>query len=429
MNDQIQTKITKNLLASVLKEQHEAFASRDLGVERESLEDLKEVISTPQVTVITGLRRVGKSTLLAQVAKKYLKEDFYFVNFEDERLLNFQVSDFDVLHETLIRLFGEKKVFLFDEIQNVSEWERFVRRLHDQGYKFIVTGSNASLLSQELGTRLTGRSMRVELYPFSFREYLRFRKVKTPDLNVLTTRQRGNLRKLADEYITFGGIPDALKYPELGVHKALYDDVLYRDIATRYKLDNVKSLKELSFYLVSNTASLVSYNKLKDLLKLGSVNTVINYVDYLENSWLFFVINKYAYSVKEQQIAAKKTYGIDTGLIQSVGFSFSENKGKLMENVVFLQLRRKYHDVYYYKTTEDYEVDFFLPKEGYLIQVTQNFDSPETQERELRALAGAANEQKKAKNLVIVTESEKSEFKREGVQIQAVPLYEWLLQV
>lgn len=429
MNDQIQVKITKNLLASALKEQYETFVARDLGVEREILKELKETVSAPQVTVITGLRRVGKSTLLTQIAKKYLKEDFYFVNFEDERLLNFQVSDFDLLHETLISLFGEKKTFLFDEIQNVPQWERFVRRLHDQGYKFIVTGSNASLLSQELGTRLTGRSIRVELFPFSFREYLDFRKVKTPDLNVLTTRQKGNLRKLANEYITFGGIPDALKYPELGVHKALYDDVLYRDIATRYKLDNVKSLKELAFYLVSNTASLVSFNKLKDLLKLGSVNTVINYIDYLENSWLFFVVNKYAYSVKEQQIAAKKIYGIDAGLIQSVGFSFSENKGKFMENIVYLQLRRRYHDVYYYKTAEDYEVDFFLPKEGSLIQVAQHFDLAETRERELRALVSAAREQNRAKKLVIVTESEKSEFEREGVKVNTVPLYEWLLQV
>lgn len=428
MNDQIKTKITKNLLSSSLKEQHEAFVSRDLGVEREILKDLKEVVFAPQVTVITGLRRVGKSTLLAQVAKKYLKNDFFFINFEDDRLLNFQVSDFDVLHETLISLFGEKKTFLFDEIQNVPEWERFVRRLHDQGHKFIVTGSNASLLSQELGTRLTGRSIRVELFPFSFREYLNFRKVKTPDLHVLTTRQKGNLRKLTDEYITFGGIPDALKYPELEIHKALYDDVLYRDIATRYKLENVRSLKELAFYLVSNTASLMSYNKLKELLKLGSVNTVINYVDYLENSWLFFVVNKYAYSVKEQQIAAKKIYGIDTGLTQSVGFSFSENKGKLMENVVYLQLRKKYHDVYYYKTAEDYEVDFFVPKENILIQVSLQFDATQTQERELRAIVGAAKEQKKVKNLIIVTESEKTEFERDGIKIQAVPLYEWLLE-
>lgn len=133
---------------------------------------------------------MGKSTLLAQIANRYLKDNYYFVNFEDERLLNFQVSDFDLLHETLISLFGEKKAFLFDEIQNVPGWERFVRRLHDQGYKFIVTGSNASLLSQELGTRLTGRSIRVELFPFSFQEYLNFKNIKTPNLNVLTTKQR-----------------------------------------------------------------------------------------------------------------------------------------------------------------------------------------------------------------------------------------------
>lgn len=429
MNNQIQTKITRNLLASTLKEQREAFATRDLGIEREVLKKLKEAVSAPQITVITGLRRAGKSTLLAQIVKKYLKSDFYFINFEDERLINFQVDDFDLLHETLINLFGEKRTFLFDEIQNVPEWERFVRRLHDQGYKFIVTGSNASLLSQELGTRLTGRSIRVELYPFSFREYLKFRKVQTPNLSTLTTRQRGNLGKLADEYLTFGGIPDALKYPKLEVHKALYDDVLYRDIATRYKLENVKSLKELAFYLVSNTSSLVSYNKLKHLLKLGSVNTVINYVDYLENSWLFFVVNKYAYSVKEQQIAAKKIYGIDTGLIQSVGFSFSENKGKLMENIVFLQLRRKYHDVFYYKTAKDYEVDFFLPKENFFIQVAQHFDLEETQERELRALVSAAKEQNQATNLTIINESEKVNFERGDLQIQATPLYEWLLQI
>lgn len=428
MIDKQQTQITKDILSSALKEQFEAFQARDLGVEREILRELKKTISAPQIMVITGLRRVGKSTLLAQIANKYLKNGYYFVNFEDERLLNFQVKDFDLLHETLISLFGEKQIFLFDEIQNVPEWERFVRRLHDQGYKFIVTGSNASLLSQELGTRLTGRSIRVELFPFSFREFLSFKEVKVPALKVLTTKQKGQLLKLTKDYIVSGGIPDSLKYPELKIHKTLYDDVLYRDIATRYKLDNVKSLKELTFYLVSNISTLISFNKLKELLKLGSVNTVKSYIDYLENSWLFFVVNKYAYSVKEQQIAAKKIYGIDTGLVSSVGFSFSENKGKLMENVVYLQLRRKHQDIYYYKTTQDYEVDFFLPKENAFIQVSQCFDSPETQEREIRAITAAVLEQKEVTTHIVVTESDKQTIDREGLQIQVLPLYEWLLK-
>jgi predicted AAA+ superfamily ATPase len=426
MNDQNQTTISSDLLVSALREQHETFVSRDLGVEREILVGLEEVVSAPQVTVITGLRRVGKSTLLAQVAKRYLKNDFYFVNFEDERLLNFEVSDFDMLHETLISLFGEKKTFLFDEIQNIPEWERFVRRLHDQGYKFIVTGSNASLLSQELGTRLTGRSIKVELFPFSFREYLVFRQLTVPDVAALTTKQKGWMRKLVDEYIVAGGIPDALKYPELGIHKALYDDVLYRDIATRYKLENVKSLKELAFYLVSNVAALVSFNKLKNLLKLGSVNTVSSYIDYLENSWLFFVINKYAYSIKKQQIAAKKIYGIDTGLIQSVSFSFSKNKGKLIENAVYLQLKRKAKDIYYYKTDQGYEVDFFLPKDNTAIQVSQHLDNEITKEREIRSLVELASQQKKVKAFII-TESEKAALNIDGQTIQIIPLYEWLL--
>ena len=428
MADQPRVEITKDSLASALKEQFESFQARDLGVEREILGQLKKTIAALQITVVTGLRRVGKSTLLAQIANKYLKDGYYFVNFEDERLLNFQVKDFDLLHETLIGLFGEKQTFLFDEIQNVPEWERFVRRLHDQGYKLIVTGSNASLLSQELGTRLTGRSIRVELFPFSFREFLSFRKVEVPDLKVLTIKQKGQLLKLTKDYIVSGGIPDSLKYPELEIHKTLYDDVLYRDIATRYKLDNVKSLKELAFYLISNVSTLISFNKLKQLLKLGSVNTVKSYIDYLESSWLFFVVNKYAYSVKEQQIAAKKIYGIDTGLIGSVGFSFSGNKGKLIENAVYLQLRRKRQDIYYYKTVQDYEVDFFLPKENAFIQVSQHFGLPETQERELRAIAIAVQEQKKAATYIVITESDKQTLNREGLKIQVVPLYEWLLK-
>lgn len=427
MANQQRSQITREILASALKEQSESFKNRDLGIEREILAQLRNVIATPQIIVITGLRRVGKSTLLAQIANKYLKDGYYFVNFEDERLLNFHVEDFDLLHETLISLFGERQTFLFDEIQNVPEWERFIRRLRDQGYKFIVTGSNASLLSQELGTRLTGRSIRVDLFPFSFREFLSFKEVKVPDLKILTTKQRGQLRKLTKDYIVSGGIPDSLKYPKLEIHKTLYDDVLYRDIATRYKLDNVKSLKELAFYLVSNISTLISFNKLKELLKLGSVNTVKSYIDYLENSWLFFVVNKYAHSVKEQQIAAKKIYGIDTGLAGSVGFSFSENKGRLMENVVYLQLRRGHQDIYYYKTVQDYEVDFFLPKEKAFIQVSQYFDSLETQERELRALTVAVKEQKEVATYIVVTESDKQVLNREGLQVRVVPLYEWLL--
>ncbi len=420
-----QSNVTKEILKAVLKEQYEAFLAKDSGVEREILASIESVIRSPQIAVITGLRRAGKSTLLSQIAKKYLSNGFYFVNFEDERLLRFQVHDFDLLHETLIGMFGDRRLFLFDEIQNVPEWERFVRRMHDQGYKFIVTGSNASLLSQELGTRLTGRSTRIELYPFSFREFLSFKNEKNINTEILTTLQRGRMIKLANEYIEKGGIPDSLKYPELNIHKTLYDDVLYRDIATRYQLENVKSLKELTFYLISNIATLISFNKLKELLKLGSVNTVKSYVDYLENSWLFFVVNKYAYSVKEQQIAAKKIYGIDTGLANSVGFSFSENIGRSMENIVYLQLRRNFADIYYYKTTNQREIDFYVPEINTFIQVARYLETDEVIERETRSLIEASIEHKNS-DLLIITESEKKTITKDGRDIVVVPLYDWL---
>jgi predicted AAA+ superfamily ATPase len=243
----------------------------------------------------------------------------------------------------------------------------------------------------------------------------------------LTTKQKGQMMKLSNEYMISGGIPDALKYTNLEIHKTLYDDVIYRDIATRYPVTHVKSLKELAFYFMSNISSLFSFNKLKELLKLGSVNTVKSYAEHLENSWLFFVINKYAYSVKEQQIAAKKIYCVDTGFARSVGFSFSGNYGKFMENLTFLELRRGRHDMYYYRTANDYEVDFFIPKHKAFIQVVKNMDDGITRKREIRALLEAAGEQKEVTRLFIVTEREKNIIRQNGRSIHVIPLYEWLL--
>ena len=414
-------------LSSILREQYEAFSNVDLGIPREILPEILAGLESPKILVITGLRRVGKSTLLAQIAHKHLSDNYFFVNFEDERLLSFTADQFDRLHEALISLFGERKIFLFDEIQNVPAWERFVRRLHDQGYQFIITGSNSSLLGQELGTKLTGRSLRYELFPFSFTEYLQFHGVESPVTTTLTTRERGALLKHSREYLVNGGIPDALKYPQLDILKTLYDDVLYRDIAARYRIDNVKSLQELAFYLVSNPTSEISFNKLKTNLKLGSVNTVKKYIGYLENAWLFFTINKYAYSVKEQQIAAKKVYSIDTGLLNSVGFSFSKNIGKLMENLVFLQLRRQHQDIFYNKTKQNHEVDFFIPSQQLAIQVSQDLSDEETRQRELRSLIELSEEKKEQNLLQIITLADKETITTEGTTVEVVPLYEWLL--
>lgn len=428
MNSENFLSLSLERLNTVLLDQYEAFNNLDMGTPREVLPDISEGLKSNKILAITGLRRVGKSTLLAQVARTYLAENYYFINFEDERLLNFTADQFDRLHEALIGLFGERNIFLFDEIQNVPEWERVVRRLHDQGFQFVITGSNSSLLGQELGTKLTGRSLRYELFPFSFAEYLRFNNTKLPDLSALSTRKRGSLIQQSRKYLSKGGIPDALKYPELDILKSLYDDVIYRDIAARYNIDNVRSLQELAFYLVSNPTSEISFNKLKANLKLGSVNTVTKYVSYLENAWLFFTVNKYAFSVKEQQIAAKKVYGIDTGLLNTVGFSFSENVGKLMENLVFLHLRRRFQDIYYYKTQQNREVDFYIPSQKLAIQVSQDLSNEDTKERELRSLAELDEEMKGKHQLQVITLADKETLSFQKQIVEVTPLYEWLLQ-
>jgi len=411
----------------MLLEQFNAFWLRDIGIEREKLVAVQQAAPLPHAVIISGLRRVGKSTLLAQMAHHLGQEAFYYINFEDDRFLGFKADDADVLYQLLIEVFGERKIAMIDEIQNVPGWEHFVRRLMDLGMKFYITGSNASLLSRELGTRLTGRYVPIDLFPFSFLEYLKFRSAPVPDVMHMTTIERAGLNAAMNTYLQSGGIPDALKYPELPLLRTLYDDVLYRDIATRYHIDSVAALKEMAFYLISHPASLISFNKLKEQLKLGSVNTISNYIDYMENSWLVFTLNLYDFSLKRQQIAPKKIYCIDTGLSNAVGFNFSPNTGKLLENLVFLTLRQQTRDLYYYTTPGGYEVDFYLPEKQQLIQVTQHLENSATREREFRALEDAIKGVH-ASCALILAEANENAFEINGIPVEIRSTAEWLVE-
>ena len=411
----------------MLLEQFQAFWQRDTGIPRTQLVEIERVAKLPHAVIISGLRRVGKSTLLAQLAHRLGENEFYYVNFEDDRFLDFKTDDANDLYQTLVELFGERKIFLVDEVQNISGWERFVRRFMDMGFKFYLTGSNASLLSRELGSRLTGRYVLVELFPFSFIEFLHFRQYTAPDLDRLTTLDTARLGQALGEYMRLGGIPEPLKYPDLPLLRTLYEDVLYRDIAARYRIDEVRALKELAFFLMSNVACAVSFNKLKEHLRLGSVNTVKNYIEYLENSWLLFTLNVYDYSVKRQQIAAKKVYSIDTGLATAVGFSFSANTGKLLENLVFLALRRMTKEIHYYTTPAGYEVDFYLPESRQLIQVVQNMDRSATQAREARAMFDALRSLKASRGLILSDQSAEP-VEENGLTVEIRSLAEWLLE-
>ena len=419
------TRWTRDQIKAMLLEQFAAFWQRDTGIEREQLAQVERASESTHAVIISGLRRVGKSTLLAQLAHRLGEQAFYYLNFEDDRFLGFQAADANELYQLLIELFGERKIFIIDEIQNVSGWEHWVRRLMDLGLKFYITGSNAALLSRELGSRLTGRYVPIELFPFSFNEFLRFRQQPLPDLQRLTTVDQAHLQQYLNDYLRLGGLPEVLKYPELDLARTLYNDVLYRDITTRYRLEAVSALKELAFFLISNPADLVSFNKLKTHLGLGSVNTIKNFVEYLENSWLVFTLKVYDYSVKRQQIAPKKIYCIDTGLARAVGFAFSPNTGKLLENVVYLALRRTTTDLYYVSSPAGYEVDFYLPARRQFIQVAQNIDQPATRAREVRGLSDAMREFKVARGLILAERND-APIEEKGKTIEIRSAVEWL---
>ena len=407
-------------------EQFEFFWNLDTGIVRTQLSQVESARNVPHVVIVSGLRRAGKSTLLAQMAHRLGSDQFYYVNFEDDRFLGFEADDANDLYQILVEVFGERKIFIIDEVQNITGWEHFVRRFMDMGFMFYITGSNASLLSRELGSRLTSRYVPMKLFPFSFKEYLEFRREEIPDVNRMTTVQRARLQSSLQAYLESGGIPDALKYPELPLLRTLYDDVLHRDIATRYRLDDVTAIRELAFYLIRNPASLISFNKLKDQFRLGSVNKIKNYISYMENSWLVFTLNVYDYSVKRQQIAPKKIYCIDTGLVNKVGFGFSPNTGKLLENLVFLTVRRSTQDIYYFSSPGGYEVDFYLPETRQLIQVTQNLNNAPTREREVRALQDAV-QQLNPKAALILTDAGGNDFQIDSIPVSIRSAAEWML--
>lgn len=419
----------KSLLKEIVREQEKDRRNIDAGIPRDALSVASRHASLPHAVVVSGVRRCGKSTLLNQVINNFYKDGVYYLNFEDERFVDFDVEDFNHLYEIFLELYGDKKIFFLDEVQNVPHWEAFVRRMQGKGCKFFITGSNASLLSKELGTKLTGRNVNVELFPFSFMEFLSFKGFHLSEDVLSLTSERAALKKHFAEYSQHGGMPEYLKYQDATLLKRVYEDILYRDIVARYGIKQVKPLRELGLYLLSNIGGTFSYNNLKKILGLGSMNTIKSYSDFLENSYLTFLVGKFSYSLKQQLVSLKKIYCIDNGLAEAIAFQFSKNKGRFLENLVFLELRRKSQEIYYYKTTNNLEVDFLI-KSGKnalkLIQVADNLDNEKTRHRELNALIKAMDELK-LKTALVLTEDTEEEIALEGKVVMVKPIYKWLL--
>ncbi len=408
-----------NILKDILFSQEE-FRKSEI-IQRDLFLSVQQEISSPFVVIVSGVRRCGKSTLLLEV-----KKNAYYVNFDDERFIGFNVKDFSILEETLLELFGNRDFFIFDEIQNIASWERFVRRLHESGKKVFVTGSNATMLSKELGTHLTGRTVSYNLFPFSFKEFLRFNNEEV-DSNNFDLETRSKLKKYFSKYFELGGFPEYLKTKNKLYLHSLYENIVYKDIIVRYNLSSEQALKQAFFYAISNIGKLLSYNQVRKITGLSSATTIKEYFSYAQNSFLFFEVPKFDKSLKNQFYANKKIYCIDTALAALVGFRFSKDSGRLLENIVFLQLKRNGADVFYHK--EKKECDFVIKKGLKIVEAIQVcYDlNDENEKREISGLVDACNAYKLKSGLLLTYDQEK-EFVRDGVKIKIMPVWKWLLE-
>jgi predicted AAA+ superfamily ATPase len=412
----------RELIETLVLDQRQGIERKEKGLARDV--DFYKLIFTKQITVISGIRRCGKSTLLLQLMEEF--DEFSYMNFDDERLLNFSVSDFQTLL-SIFSKFTKSEVVFFDEIQNVEGWERFIRRIFDEGYKIFITGSNAKLLSSELATHLTGRYIKIELFPFSFSELLSYHNV---NYNKLSSSIRSEIIVLFDYYLIEGGFPEMIKYNDDEFLMRVYEDVLYKGLIVRYKIKNIKQFKNLSQYLFTNFTSSISYNSLKTLLNIKSATTVQEYISFLEESYLIFELYKYDFSLKKQFVSNKKVFIIDNGIRNKVALMFSSDKGRFLENLVFIELKRREKDFYFYKTKRNLEIDFLYydNKQFHLIQVSYGLGDMRTRQREIKAMVDAASELPNTKNLLL-TYDEEDTFVDGSVKIKIQPVWKWLLEI
>ncbi len=329
-------------LQNVIEHQAERLRIVSTGVKRELLADLPTNLES-HALIISGIRRCGKSTLLRQLLSNKM-EDVLFLNFDTPLLYNFEMADFQLLDEIIGQ--SKKSILFFDEIQVVAGWELYVRQKLDDGFRLFITGSNASLLSRELGTKLTGRHFTKELFPFSLEEFCRFYNAEKNE-------------KATERYLSEGGFPEYLKTQNPEILSLLTEDIVHRDVAVRHNIRDVSSLKRLLSYLATNVGNLVSATKLTQTLGIKSSATILEYFSFFEQSYMLYLMPKFSYSEKVQMRNPRKIYLVDNGLINAISASFNLDLGRKLENAVFISLRRKYADIFYYNENGK-ECDFVV---------------------------------------------------------------------
>jgi hypothetical protein len=399
------------------------YKSRRL-IERDLPEDkLIQSLKHPNILAVLSVRRCGKSVCSHMLLKG---KEYRYINFDDERLYGMDARDLNLVLQAFYELYStELEYFMLDEIQNVSGWELFANRLR-RTKKVVLTGSNAKLLSGELATHLTGRYSDVTLFPFSFYEFLEFKEIE-PDIH--STRSIARIKNALKEYMDVGGFPEVYLFGK-EVTARIYENIIYKDIISRHDIRNKRSFSQIAKYLVSNFSGEFSYRKLCGATSIRNVHTVKDYVGYLESSYIVLVVERFSFKLKEQIKAPRKVYCIDTGMINNIAFRSSHDIGKLMENLVAVELHRRksYYrgdDVFYWKDHQQREVDFVLirgEKVSELIQVSYTSSKEGIKDREFKGILRAAVELG-CGNMKIIT----WDYEGDVGDVKCIPLWKWLL--
>jgi predicted AAA+ superfamily ATPase len=378
--------------------------------------------------VITGLRRAGKSYFLYQLVQEKLKEEQYqqllLINFEDERLLELSHGELHLLMEAYFELFELEPIIFLDEIQNVQHWQKFVRRLADEGRRVYVTGSNAEMLSNEIATTLGGRFINKEILPLSFREFLIFNSIHFTQKSKYTS-ERYKILQAYEQYLKLGGFPELLHMMDKREFlSSVYQKLFYGDLIARYKVSNVMMLKLMVKKLAESVNNETSVNRIKNLIKSTGVsigsNTLFDYLSYLESSYLIASVSNFHNKFTEKE-TSKKYYFLDTGIL---GLFLTNQPTKLLENQIYIELRRRGESTFFLKRKT--EVDFYLPDKGVLIQVSYSIKNRETADREVKGLRSAMKEFGIVQGWII-TYNETQEIEIQEGLIKVIPAWQWLL--
>jgi uncharacterized protein len=394
--------------------------------------------------VIMGMRRTGKTFFCYQKIEELISEGIspekiLYLNFEDDRLLEFKVNDFQLILDVYFGKFppnrNSKCHFFFDEIQRINQWEVFIRRLLDtENVHIYITGSSSKLLSSEIATSLRGRSFATEIFPFSFLEFLQHHNLfKKPPIK-FSTHNISVLRKAAEDYLNTGGFPEVQKLDRnirTEVLQGYIDSVLMKDVIERHKVGNVIALKHLVHHIMNTPCGKFSVNRFYNTLKSMSVkcakNSLYEYLDHLADAYLFYKVPIHSRSEKSRIVNPVKVYTIDTGLLNAMTFRNSENKGLLLENLVFINLRRNGYEVEYVNTPSGFETDFFarhkISGDVKLIQVCWDMTNKKTFNRELRGLQKAMEAFSINTGTIVTWDDEKPIDNG----IETIPIWKWLL--